>query len=68
MLYITTIRVIKTETTLTYVKKDSLNDTHLIEAVDELDARQKLNLYYQSLEVPGVSYSVDVVSIHTIIV
>jgi len=68
MLYITTIRIISTETTEQFVKKTKTTATHLVEAEDELSAQQKVITFYQNLQTDTISHDVEFNSMHITII
>lgn len=67
MLYISTIRIIKTETIEEYTKTHSIPDTHLVEADSEILAKEKIISYYDAQQTPTTNYVVEFNSIHSII-
>ena len=67
MLYISTIRIIKTETIEEYTKTYSIPDTHLVEADSEILAKEKIISYYDAQQTPTTNYVVEFNSIHSII-
>ena len=68
MLYISTIRIIKTETVEEYTKTYSIPDTHLVEADNEELAKQKIIDYYNSQQTPTIIYQVEFSSVHSTII
>ena len=68
MLYISTIRIIKTETIEEYTKTYSISDTHLVEADNEELAKQKIIDYYNSQQTLTTSYQVEFSSVHSTII
>ncbi len=68
MLYISTIRIIKTETIEEYTKTYSIPDTHLVEADNEELAKQKIIDHYSSQQTPTTTYEVEFNSIHNTLV
>lgn len=68
MLYITTIRIISTETTEQFVKKTTTHATHLVEAENELSAQQKVVTFYQNQQTENISYDIEFKNMHTTII
>jgi hypothetical protein len=68
MLYITSIRINKTEIVEEYTKTYSLTDTHLVEANNEDAVKDKITLYYQNQQSESTIYDITFISIHNTIV
>lgn len=67
MLYVINIQVRRTETNANYVKRETLTETQIVDAIDESDAIQKLNMFYNEKQTEYITYEFTIQSINAVI-
>lgn len=68
MLHIINIRVNQIETTTDYVKKQTLTETHIVDADTDSEAIHKLNTFYNEKQTDCITYEFIIQSINPIII
>ena len=67
MLYIATLLITVEETSTDYVKRETLTETQLIDAVSQAEAEQKIQTFYNNKQTSIIKYNVMIQSINSVL-